>query len=97
MAGERFTDIVITRPQQGGFIVLSDGDPRKGQAQHPIFACGDIDVLIGFVRMHFEVSGGDVMRHPQCTIVLREQGKVYPRTCAECGLGPCKLGKREAA
>lgn len=24
-----------------------------------------------------------------CTHVLRAQGKVYPRTCAHCGFGPC--------
>jgi hypothetical protein len=28
--------------------------------------------------------------YPLCTDVLRDQGKPYPRTCAECGLGPCK-------
>ena len=26
----------------------------------------------------------------QCTEDLRKAGKTYPRTCAECGLGPCK-------
>ena len=26
----------------------------------------------------------------QCNYELRRQGRVYPRTCAECGLGPCK-------
>ena len=26
----------------------------------------------------------------KCNNVLREQGKPYPRTCAVCGLGPCK-------
>ena len=25
-----------------------------------------------------------------CQQELRQQGKPYPRTCAECGLGPCK-------
>lgn len=29
--------------------------------------------------------------YPRCTHKLREQGVAYPRTCAECGLGPCKL------
>lgn len=24
-----------------------------------------------------------------CTHTLRDQGKPYPRTCSECGLGPC--------
>lgn len=27
---------------------------------------------------------------PNCTQVLRAQGLAYPRTCHECGLGPCK-------
>jgi hypothetical protein len=27
----------------------------------------------------------------RCARVLRQQGKAYPRTCPECGLGPCKL------
>ena len=26
----------------------------------------------------------------QCAYELRCQGRAYPRTCAECGLGPCK-------
>lgn len=26
----------------------------------------------------------------KCNNALRTQGKAYPRTCAECGLGPCK-------
>lgn len=26
----------------------------------------------------------------QCTKDLQKQGRVYPRTCLECGLGPCK-------
>jgi hypothetical protein len=29
-------------------------------------------------------------RPANCTYRLREEGKPYPRTCAECGLGPCK-------
>lgn len=28
----------------------------------------------------------------RCTYVLAGAGSAYPRTCAECGLGPCKLG-----
>jgi hypothetical protein len=30
--------------------------------------------------------------YPNCTYELRKQGVPYPRTCAECGLGPCKAG-----
>jgi hypothetical protein len=30
--------------------------------------------------------------YPKCTYELRKQGVPYPRTCAECGLGPCKEG-----
>lgn len=26
----------------------------------------------------------------KCNVVLREAGKAYPRTCALCGLGPCR-------
>jgi hypothetical protein len=26
----------------------------------------------------------------KCTKDLQKQGVAYPRTCAECGLGPCK-------
>ena len=26
----------------------------------------------------------------RCTEKLRAQGLAYPRTCAECGLGPCR-------
>lgn len=29
-------------------------------------------------------------RYPRCTKALRAEGKPYPRTCQECGLGPCK-------
>lgn len=28
-----------------------------------------------------------------CQQVLRAEGKAYPRTCADCGLGPCNDGK----
>ncbi len=28
--------------------------------------------------------------YPNCTHKLQAQGVAYPRTCAECGLGPCK-------
>jgi len=27
---------------------------------------------------------------PNCTVVLRQEGKAYPRTCKACGLGPCR-------
>ena len=29
-----------------------------------------------------------------CSVELRLAGKGYPKTCAECGLGPCKKGLR---
>lgn len=28
--------------------------------------------------------------YARCRVVLHKQGKPSPRTCAECGLGPCK-------
>jgi len=31
--------------------------------------------------------------YPRCTHLLREAGKPYPRTCQECGLGPCARGR----
>ena len=31
--------------------------------------------------------------YPHCTEKLRKKGLPYPRTCAECGLGPCKAGE----
>lgn len=31
---------------------------------------------------------------PDCNEVLRERGLPYPRTCAECGLGPCPARTR---
>lgn len=34
---------------------------------------------------------------PNCTHVLMKAGKAYPRTCAECGLGPCKIPSRPRA
>ena len=33
---------------------------------------------------------------PNCTYKLREQGKPYPRTCRECGLGPCKALRQQS-
>lgn len=30
-----------------------------------------------------------------CQQALRLAGKAYPRTCAECGLGPCKFYRAE--
>ena len=27
---------------------------------------------------------------PRCTKTLQAQGVAYPRTCYECGLGPCR-------
>jgi len=31
-----------------------------------------------------------IEQYSNCTYTLRNLGKAYPRTCAECGLGPCK-------
>ena len=31
-----------------------------------------------------------VAQYGRCSDTLRNLGKAYPRTCAECGLGPCK-------
>lgn len=31
----------------------------------------------------------------RCTQDLRAAGKAYPRTCAECGLGPCRRYPKE--
>jgi len=31
----------------------------------------------------------------RCTNDLRKQGVAYPRTCQECGLGPCKRYPRQ--
>ena len=28
--------------------------------------------------------------YPECTKKLQKMGVAYPRTCKECGLGPCK-------
>lgn len=28
--------------------------------------------------------------YPKCTELARLEGRPYPRTCEECGLGPCK-------
>lgn len=33
----------------------------------------------------------------RCSNALRKQGKAYPRTCRECGLGPCKFSAQGAA
>lgn len=30
-----------------------------------------------------------------CQQELRKQGKAYPRTCEDCGLGPCNAGRKE--
>jgi len=30
-----------------------------------------------------------VAQYGRCSNMLRNLGKSYPRTCAECGLGPC--------
>lgn len=29
------------------------------------------------------------MERTQCNTALRKEGKAYPRTCRQCGLGPC--------
>ncbi len=41
---------------------------------------------------HTARSDGQEM-FPRCTEKLRAAGKAYPRTCAECGLGPCRAAK----
>jgi hypothetical protein len=41
---------------------------------------------------HTARSDGQEM-FPRCTEKLRAAGKAYPRTCAECGLGPCRITK----
>jgi hypothetical protein len=32
----------------------------------------------------------DDQKYPRCTNTLRAAGEYYPRSCEECGLGPCK-------
>lgn len=56
-------------------------------------------------RLHAAVEGGKKLPappaarppalepYPRCTHLLREAGKPYPRTCQECGLGPCARGR----
>ncbi|SER54598.1 MULTISPECIES: hypothetical protein [Pseudomonas] len=61
----------------------------KGTEAYHHFRCQDLEpLLFGIDRPRREPS------HSQCQQELRAQGKPYPRTCAVCGLGPCKGGKR---
>ena len=44
-------------------------------------------------RRWFSTLAARPPEYPRCTHVLREAGKPYPRTCQECGLGPCARGR----
>ena len=46
------------------------------------------DGLRMLVQMLGDTTTGPM--YPRCTKRLQAQGVAYPRTCQECGLGPCK-------
>ena len=52
------------------------------------------DALRMLVQMLGDTTTGPM--YPRCTKRLQAQGVAYPRTCAECGLGPCKAADKDA-
>ena len=42
-------------------------------------------------RLRANLAGPSNLGRHGCRRVLQSQGKAYPRTCAVCGLGPCRM------
>lgn len=80
------------------FGVRLDGGEIEFEAVNKIsFPVGELDWLIAaLARIKAETtptSTPQVEQGPHlqnCTKKLQTAGKAYPRTCAECGLGPCR-------
>ena len=47
-------------------------------------------LVVENVQMAAEPMPDPGPRLANCTQKLKAAGKAYPRTCAECGLGPCR-------
>lgn len=47
-----------------------------------------------FRAAHAAVAQPERKPGDRCTHTLRAKGVAYPRTCEECGLGPCRYGHK---
>lgn len=74
----------------GGFLV-TENNIAKNLRDAPIYASAEIDHVLEFLRLMLTATGSERARLPKCNRVLAGEGLAYPRTCAECGLGACKL------
>lgn len=56
MRADREQPLTVRQLRDGGFIVLA-GDPFvRGEYATPVFACGDLDTLLLYVRVHYEAG-----------------------------------------
>lgn len=55
MARDLGEALAIETLRDGGFVVTIDGR-RVGMQNVPVFACGDLDKLLNYIRMHYEPS-----------------------------------------
>ena len=79
------------------FGVRMDGGEIEFEAVNKVrFPVGELDWLIAAlarIKAETVTTGAEVHgepSYPKCTKTLQAQGLVYPRTCAECGIGPCR-------
>ena len=64
-------------------MLASAPQPAQQEGQKHLAACDGGGVNVPKVS---------VFQYARCSNTLRTLGRSYPRTCAECGLGPCKTG-----
>lgn len=72
--------------QRGGVDLLRSAYLKLEVNKKRVWGEPDTDGVYHHVKDHQKPT----FRHPGCSNELAQKGLAYPRTCAECGLGPCK-------
>ena len=64
--------------------------PMPSQVANHFSTLGDHKTSKDFAAMGAQTPfPQSALQDTNCTRIMREQGKAYPRTCPRCGLGPC--------
>ena len=64
--------------------------PMPSQVANHFSTWGDHKTSKDFAAMGAQTPfPQSALQDTNCTLIMREQGKAYPRTCPRCGLGPC--------
>ena len=65
-------------------------EPLPSQVANHFSTLGDHKTAKDFAAMGAQTPfPQSALQDTNCTRIMREQGKAYPRTCPRCGLGPC--------